>query len=493
MFYIPIYSQNLGLNNRWLLGYSSGFPGYGGININFDSLPIVATHQNRKMNFSQTNASICNARGDLLFYTNGGWIANANNDSLLNGRLPYGTYNNRYYGEPVPQECLFLPAPGDTNTFYLFYNIIEVLIPSGFFVAPKLYYLTIDKQLENGLGAVVQKDSIAINDTLILGEITACKHANGRDWWIVCHRIMSNTYYKLLLSPSGVSSPIIQNIGDTMQYIQGTGQAVFSRDGRKYASYHPNDPDNDLLILDFDRCTGNFSKPIHVSINDSSVTGGIAFSANSRFLYACSRNYIYQFDMNDTNIALSQKKVATYDGYYSPNPPFACSFYLAQLAPNDKIYINSTNSVVDLHVINYPDSIGLSCNVAQHSFPMPAFNAYTMPNHPNYFLGADSGSVCDTLMLGFSSFDSNIEKDKKISVYYSSDWQAAFVNTKNLLGKKFTMELRDVLGHLISEAKGSVDNESSRFEIPCEGLANGVYFVSINTEKKRLCCKFLKY
>ena len=109
-------------------------------------------------------------------------------------------------------------------------------------------------------------------------------------------------FYKLLLRPQGVSTATTQFIGDTMEYVQATGQAIFSPDGRKYASYHPRYTDNDLLIMDFDRCSGNFNNPVHVSIDDSASAGGVAFSSNSRFLYLTSRNYIYQFDMNDTNI-----------------------------------------------------------------------------------------------------------------------------------------------------------------------------------------------
>lgn len=465
------FSQIKGLSNIWELGYYGGATNGGAFVINFDSLqPTPQLTPTRKMNFMQTNASISNENGNLLFYTNGGWIANSTGDSLLNGRLPYGTYNNRFSGEEVPQECLFLPAPGDTNIYYMFYNLVEVFMP-GFFASKYLYYLTIDKRLDNGLGAVVQKNVIAIGDTLIVGEITACKHGNGRDWWIVCHRINSNLFYKLLLTPQGVSAPVSQSIGDTMHYVQATGQAVFSPDGSKYSSYHARYTDNDLLVLDFDRCNGDFFNPLHVSIDDSSSSGGVAFSPNSRFLYVCSRNYVYQFDMIDTNIALSKKKVATYDGYYSPQPPFASSFFLAQMANDGKIYINSTNSVVDLHRINYPDSIGISCNVAQHSVPLPAYNAFTIPNHPNYFLGADSGSVCDTLQLAIRTNDSSSPKDK-FSIFpnpASDIVQLAYTPNNKLRA----IEILDVNGKIV--LKSSIPQWSQFQRIDVRVLNSGIY------------------
>jgi hypothetical protein len=57
--------------------------------------------------------------------------------------------------------------------------------------------------------------------------------------------------------------------------------------------------------------------------------------------------------------------VATWDGF-EENGFFATTFYLAQLAPDGKIYINSNNGVSYLHVINNPDSLGLACDVCQH-------------------------------------------------------------------------------------------------------------------------------
>jgi DNA-binding beta-propeller fold protein YncE len=489
LFNFAAFPQNKGISNYWMLGYNGGFQGGGGhLTLNFDSLPLDVHRTPRKMNFLETNASISDSRGKLLFYTNGGWIADASHDTLLNGRLPKNVnYNALFFGEQVPQECLFLEAPGDTNIYYLFYNHVENYFPPGFFASKYLYYLTIDKRLNNGLGAVVQKNQIAVNDSLIIGEITACKHANGRDWWIVCHRINSNLFYKVLFSPQGVIAAIPQYIGDTMNVPQAIGQAVFSPDGTKYVSYHAYDLENDLLILNFDRCTGNFYDPIHVDFKDSSVTGGVAFSPNSQFLYVSSRNYVYQLNMLDSNIAMSKQKIATYDGYYSPQPPFASSFFLAQLAPNGKIYINSTNSVVDLHVINYPDSLGLACDLQQHSFPLPAYNAYTMPNHTNYFLGSDSGSFCDTLQLGIMNTECKI-KNEKISVYPNPAQDYLWINYSPTAEVK-TLRIFDVDGKIVFEWKLSPFTQINQIDVG--KFIEGIYLCRISYRDRLSSCKFI--
>jgi hypothetical protein len=94
--------------------------------------------------------------------------------------------------------------------------------------------------------------------------------------------------------------------------------------------------------------------------------------------------------------------VATYDGYEEPIPgteglSLATVFFMAQLAPNGKIYLNTTNSVRSLHVINQPDLPGDSCDVQQHAIQLPTLNAFSLPNFPNYKLRNLVGSPADTL------------------------------------------------------------------------------------------------
>ena len=59
--------------------------------------------------------------------------------------------------------------------------------------------------LNNGLGDVVSKNSIVLQDILFWGELNATRHANDRDWWLLCHRVNSNKYYKVLITPYGIT------------------------------------------------------------------------------------------------------------------------------------------------------------------------------------------------------------------------------------------------------------------------------------------------
>ncbi len=101
-------------------------------------------------------------------------------------------------------------------------------------------------------------------------------------------------------------------------------------------------------------------------------------------------------DFNDLNIEASLVKVAKYDGTKEPWP---LKFYAAQLAPDGKIYICTSNGSKKWHVIDNPNEKGVACNVIQHGVQLNGWDLNTMPNFPNYRLGPLKGSPCDTLSV----------------------------------------------------------------------------------------------
>jgi hypothetical protein len=156
------------------------------------------------------------------------------------------------------------------------------------------------------------------------------------------------------------------------------------------------DSRNDLEVFDFDRCSGTFSNPRHVAIYDSMNSTGVTISPNNRFIYGSSGLYLYQFDLQN----LQNYQTFAWDSFLDPNNNFQTLFYTQELMPDNKIYINTGNSTVYLHVINYPDSLGAACQLAQHSFLLPTLNARSTPYYPNVFLGPVVGSICDSLSVG---------------------------------------------------------------------------------------------
>jgi len=472
-----------GIDNLWLMGYEniSGLP-LGGTDFNFSGGSINISYHPRLMNFLRTNGVISNSSGNLLFSSNGVFIANANNDTMLNGselNPSYYSTHNAEDGLNLSQANIVIPFPSDTSKYYLFHVTSDDYGVT--YSALNLYYTIVDMSLDSGKGAVTLKNSILLNDSLVPGMLTACKHANGRDWWLISHQYNSNMFYKFLISTYGITGPFTQNIG-SIRFSEVT-QSQFSKDGRRYVNYEPGW--NDLDLFDFDRCSGNFSNLVHIDFQDSAYIGGVAFSPSSNILYVSSTSYVYQFDLTAANVPASQTTVAVWDGFYSPQFPFATTFYLSQLAPDGKIYINCGNSTLDMHVINYPDSLGMACGVCQHCIHLPAFKGFTIPNYPNYFLGSETGTICDSLtsilerkksVLKLEMFPNPITSEN-VTFTYSTLPKTGIILLFNLDGKEV--------------AKYYLPQWSSMQHVKLPKVASGVYLARLEMNGEYFDVKFI--
>ncbi|MBL7965322.1 MAG: T9SS type A sorting domain-containing protein [Flavobacteriales bacterium] len=332
--------------------------------------------------------------------------------------------------------------------------------------AQYLYLTTIDMSLDGGLGAVVTKNHVLIADTLNVGKITAVRHANGRDWWVFCHKQPTNVFYRLLVTPFGISGPDQQATGVT-RYAD-LGQVCFSPDGSKFAYYWGDG--EDLEVFNFDRCTGLFTSPVHILIDDYDQMGGVAFSPNSRYLYVSSVLDVYQYDTEAPDIAASMVHIATWDGFYSPSPPFATLFDIAQLAPDGKIYIGTGNSTLHLHVIHDPDLPGMACNMVQHDLPLPTYYSNSLPNHPNYHLGPLAGSPCDT--LGLSVGGGQEEAALHVQAYPNPN-NGAFTLSYPVQPEAGILEVVDVQGRVVYQSRLAAWSQVHQVEL--QGEAAGMY------------------
>jgi hypothetical protein len=286
------------------------------------------------------------------------------------------------------------------------------------------------------------------------------------------------------MTPFGIQGPFIQSIG--INRTNDVGQAVFSPDGNYFACYNlQTNPPPNLEIFYFDRCTGLLSNPLHITFNDSSTGVGVSFSPNSQFLYVSSLRYVYQFDVTATNIQATQATVAVWDGFYSPNPPFGTFFDIAQLAPDGKIYIATGNSTLHLHVINLPDSAGLACDLVQHGVPLPAFNYNSLPNHPNYFLGALPGSPCDTLTS--ITTEPSLSHQLKVFPNPNSGLFTLGFNAQKDVG---VLEIFDVNGRKIYEDKVAQWSQFKKVDIT--NMPSGIYYCRISRADGLASVKILK-
>jgi hypothetical protein len=476
-----ITGSSQGLNNLWTGGYASWAPPpSGGVDLNFQGGNVSITSLSRDVNYQRTVANICDQGGSLLFSTNGLIVANALGDTMLNGSgLNPGNYaDNSPYGLLIVQGALILPRPDAPSEYYIFHMTVddEVVIN-----AEQLYLTTIDMSLDGGLGGVVSKNQVILSDDLNLGYLTAVRHANGRDWWIFCHKLNTNLYYRWLATPQGVSLDGTQSIGTVRP--ADNGQACFSPDGNKFAYYWG---EQDLDIFDFDRCTGLFNAPVFVSINDYNGAGGVAFSPNGRFVYVSSTFDVYQFDTEAADIGASMVHIAEWDSTYSPSPPFATLFNIAQLAPDGKIYISTDNTTLVLHMINDPDSAGIGCNMVQHGIALPRYFGNSLPNHPNYHLGPVDGTVCDSLGINVGIFD---QGQPVVVQAFPNPTTGQFTLSYSAQSVVGELELRDLAGRIVR--RESIPQWSTVHRVAIDQAAGGLYMCKIRWQGREAVVRII--
>ncbi|HMQ60598.1 MAG TPA: PKD domain-containing protein [Flavilitoribacter sp.] len=384
-------------DNVWILGYDPNIEqdSLGGTIIDFSEGVANASFFEIPLDMNLT-ASISDSAGQLLFYTNGCSIVNRNHELMLNGEsINEGYFWDGYCGEglyyPSTEGALVLPAPGSDSLYYLFHYWIN---DDSIFYGAQLRYSLIDFRLDNGLGGVVEKNTVLLTGDL-QDQIEAVRHANGRDWWVILPEYTSNRYFVFLLTPEGVSGPVTQTVEVGWTNFSYIGQALFSPDGSKYIRVNPL---NGAHIFDFDRCTGLLSNQMVIHFPEDTLNinlaTGASVSPNGRFLYISLRVKVLQYDLTADNIAASRRQVAYYDGFQSP---FATTFFQHCLAPDQQIYITASNSVNRLHVIHRPNLPGPACDLEQHGFRLNTLHAWHAPNFASYTLGPVDGSACDTL------------------------------------------------------------------------------------------------
>ena len=472
LFITKLFAQKH--DNVWVLGYGCSPTDTVDCNVILtfnDSTPASEKfHTSAWM--SITNSSICNERGELQFYSNGQHIYNKSYQYMANenGFNPGDwTNNNPNDGMHITQAVQILPCPQDTNLYYVFHSSGMIINPD--LCPDKFYYSLIDMRQDSGRGAVIDKNHLLIDDLLPLGNVNACKHANGIDWWIMIPEYGTGCFYRFLLTQNGIQSYPKQCDGPNHPDPRSSF-SLFSPDGKTYIKL--GTLTGKLLFYHFDRCKGEFTHYLTTTL--PSVLGMMAFSPNSRFLYHCNANEIYQYDMQATNIITSKQVVAIWDGFSSPTP---CNFYYPLLAADNRIYITTTNNSKYLSYINQPDSLGIACDVQQHGLLLTGVGSTSPPNYPHFRLGADT-TACYGLW---------IEKEegigKEVSIY------------PNPTKDKLTFEFEDKYDVLIiyntlgQEIKKYFLPEGNKFTIEVSSWQEGTYHYQLLSKASHHHGKFV--
>ena len=487
---IPLIGIAQKHDNVWMFGYDSNLliPGVEGTLADFGENQINFTYIPTQTNIFSTNATISDSEGNLLFYTNGCHIADATHNIMENGEglNPGEVYNSKCgSGSSIPhytagtQSCLILPRPGSVTQYFLFHKLLTYVYEPAFDGISTLLYSVVDVALNDNKGAVVEKNIPVIEDSLTYGQLSAVKHGNGEDWWVLTGGDNNNKYFTLLITEVGINNLFEQQIGDSTSHSGSRGgDAIFSPGGTKYVRYSAQDG---VFLFDFDREEGVLSNFRHLPVPEieSVISGGVAISPNSRYLYVSHTVELYQYDLQAEDIEASKILIDTFDGFQSP---FGTLFYTMQLAPDCRIYMTSQNSVNVLHVINNPDEEGGNCNFDQHSVELPYNHGLSIPTFPNYRLGplvegVDPDPPCE-LVVGVEEPDQTVpHQNEKVYVFPNPATDYFKVVFEEELTTPAQVVLYDGLGRKVFGEK--LEFGFREFRLSLDGLRSGLFFYEV--------------
>jgi hypothetical protein len=405
-----LFAQSYKQGWNWVLGFTPV------VTMNFSQTTIAVDTTKIMTGITFGNSCISDTTGLPGIFTNGFFVFDKEANVIPGGEkinTPLGLKLYDYYNGDGFWNQMSLILPKKNNQYYVFTTGMsdgaydDWKVTQTEFRFDVLTYHVVDMDANHGQGEVVEKNKILMQDAYLShNRMSAVRHANGRDWWLVKPHRNEQRFYLFLVQPDTIFGPYEQVVPFSMDSIPIQwenygiqGQLGFSPNGEWMASTEA--AYQGAFVYHFDRCDGTlqpyhfFSTPhdtCYPSICDYS--SGIAFSPNSQFLYCVKSLNIWQADLSDT---LSPPvHLSHIDTILSGFPWYDMSY----LAPNGKVYIGNTVGGRSMCFIDSPDNKGFACHLRSRgngAFNQPYTYLMVPPNMPHYTLGAAKGSACDTI------------------------------------------------------------------------------------------------
>lgn len=360
------------------------------------------------------------ATGQLLLYSNGGQVWGRDHRVMPNGDALWGSlFPNSPNSTPsyATQGALLVPVPGDAAGYYLFTlkagTKTSTSGPAASY-ASSLAYSLVDMRRHNGLGDVVPETKNQVLATGLTEKLTAVRHANGRDYWLICHEWLSDAFRVWPVTAAGVGLPARYAVGpvqptDTVSTSfqeQVTGAIQASPDGRKlaYGVQTTTAAPAPFGLYDFDPATGAVSNFVNLGALRDAYSP--CFSPDNSKLYIPNfshapdgnhYNGISQFDLRTGDAAAV---AASGQSIIVGNPAtnisatqVAQAIYLLQNGPDGRTYGASGyrsrgpdeqpgDDRNVFYVIGRPNARGFACQVHYQRFDFGGRDG--TPSLPNF-------------------------------------------------------------------------------------------------------------
>jgi|GEM_PF-2201670 len=397
-------AQAQNYDDKWIMGYPYELDGSGnffgsfnnGLGSGFDTSSIFKSN----LGTSSGVGMIVDQPNNVMIYSNGCRVLNQDLEYIEGAEVinfsasPYTWLGfcdppsvSEYY--PSTTATLLLPWPDSSNQFWLgtASTAVDLDVPNNYL--KEFYTCRIDMNQNAGKGKLMDSTWLQMPIRYAPSHITACPHDNGKDWWIAMQGIVDSGFMIMKLTSEGISSIDYQkSFGrpvDIDSFLFYGGGAMFSPDGKQFTFYYTSDS---LQLYDFDDITGKLSNyrllEIPYQKKNFLVTAGCVFSPNSRFLYASEWNKLYQWDLQDPDIAGSRVLVGRTDTIKLVEFPYEMSIASLRLAPNGKIYCGSGGAGFTMSYIAFPNKKGEACEFKANSIRFPSPNSFYLPN-TNHF------------------------------------------------------------------------------------------------------------
>ncbi|AGC77789.1 gliding motility-associated-like protein [Nonlabens dokdonensis] len=371
----------------WYFGINAG--------IDFSSGTAVAI-DNGQLVTGEGCATISDQFGNLLFYTDGSLVYDANHVIMPNGTGLKGNSSST-------SSAIIVPLPGNPNIFYIFTVDTDDLVYRD---TEGLHYSIVDMTLNGGTGDVDISNK-NINLLPITSEkLTAISNASGDGFWIISQ--FEDRFFSYELTANGLSmTPVTSTVAPFIELVTTPitnvdvaamrGYIKVNARGNKLVAAHFSNNTTaeftgitdvltarsiayanggELYLYDFDNSNGVVSNPQPLlTRQDGGSIYGVEFSGNGQYLYAevdymnastsqvfdLIRGEIVQYDLTAVNVANSATLV-----HQDNITPFRGAL---QLGLDNKIY-HSRFQQGELSVINNPDNAGVAANYTFNSFPL---------------------------------------------------------------------------------------------------------------------------
>ncbi len=346
--------------NVWHFGLNAG--------ISFNSNPPFALTNGALVSYEGC-ASICAPSGQLLFYTDGQKVWTANHQIMPNGQGLAGHVS-------ATQSSIIVPRPGHKDRYYIF-TLDREGLSNG------LKYSEVNMSLNLGFGDVTSTKNVSMI-TPLAEKLTATRHSNGVDYWVLVHGTIETTntanaanFYAFKITENGpASTPVTSTLGNAHLGASGKGTIgymKFSPNGKKVAlAVGVNSSNKFVDLFDFDAEDGTLSNPLTIDGYDIAPYG-IEFSPDSKRLYVTSGKSLFQYTIpevkNSSVLRFSQKEFTSDENLWA-----------LQLGPDKKIYFCKQNTTIG--AINFPNNDASTAGFTDNSFNLNG--KWAVQGFPNF-------------------------------------------------------------------------------------------------------------